>query len=391
MLLTIISVVSFAVFVGLAQAQDDDDNAALIERGQYLANITGCVSCHSPFEDEYMAQDLTPEQLRNLSLFPEEALDIENRLLAGGRPFDLGPAGVVLTPNLTPHEETGMGNWTDEEIEIAMRYGVDVNGNQLHPIMPYNNYRNMAQSDMQALIAYLRSIPAIENDIPDATLLGTTQAPALDLSGVPAQPPAQSDAVAHGAYLANTIMSCSDCHTPLDTATGAPILDEYFAGGQPYEGPWGIVYGANITQHQATGIGAWSDETITRAVVEGVRVDGRRLVFMPWEDYAHATDEDISTLVAYLRTVDPIEKEIPVPSLNQPVEEFVTIAQVDNPSGDEATPDTASTEAARDDEATAEETGSNDILLLGGLAVVLFAIAGIAFYFNNRNNAQKSA
>jgi mono/diheme cytochrome c family protein len=306
-----------ALIVSQSTAQDDADEEALIERGEYLIHIGGCISCHTPPKEEFadMAA-LKPEQLAQVGLEALETLDLENKLLAGGRPFDLGPAGLLYTRNLTPDKETGLGDWTDAEIENAIRIGVSRDGRRLHPVMPYLSYYGLATEDMQAIIAYLRSIPAVENEVEDTGLTGEGIAPELILpEELPATAP-QDDPVALGEYLVRQVMVCGDCHTPLDENTGAPMVETHLlAGGQPYEGPWGIVYGGNITPHEVTGIGEWTDEEITRVIREGVRTDGRRLVLMPWEDYAVITDDDLAGVIAYLRSIPAVDNEIPAPAI----------------------------------------------------------------------------
>ena len=131
-------------------------------------------------------------------------------------------------------------------------------------------------------------------------------------------PVAADDPVARGEYLVNTIMSCGDCHTPIDPTTGEPIFDQWLAGGQPWEGPWGIVYGGNITPHEETGIGTWTDEEIAIAIRAGIRPDGRRLILMPWQDYIVLTDEDTESIVAYLRDIPAVDLEAPAPSIGEP-------------------------------------------------------------------------
>ena len=110
-------------------------------------------------------------------------------------------------------------------------------------------------------------------------------------------------------------MRCTDCHTPLDPETGIPDFSKYLSGGQPFEGPWGIIYSANISPHATAGIGAWSDQQIERVLREGVRIDNRRVILMPWQGYSAATDEDLQTVIAYLRSIEPIENEVPAPSI----------------------------------------------------------------------------
>src|SRR5688572_1509989 len=112
---------SIIIMVYRAAAQDttatqEAEDAALIERGAYLAEIGACIDCHTPYKEDYADfSALTPEQLQTLALYTLDAQDVENKMLSGGRPFDLGPAGVLMSRNLTPDEETGIGLWTDQE------------------------------------------------------------------------------------------------------------------------------------------------------------------------------------------------------------------------------------------------------------------------------------
>jgi len=297
------------------------EEEALIAHGEYIAYISGCISCHTPPQEEYRdLTALTLDQAITMSIAAEDTLDIENAAYSGGRIFDLGPAGIIFTANITPDEETGIGSWTDEEIETAIRIGVNPDGRRLFPLMPYRNYFNMAEDDMQALIAFLRSLEPVENEVPRIGPTGEGIAPELiaEDDALLEAPVAADDPVARGEYLVNTIMSCGDCHTPIDPTTGEPIFDQWLAGGQPWEGPWGIVYGGNITPHEETGIGTWTDEEIAIAIRAGIRPDGRRLILMPWQDYIVLTDEDTESIVAYLRDIPAVDLEAPAPSIGEP-------------------------------------------------------------------------
>lgn len=302
----------------LTTAQDESAvDEEMLAYGEYLANIAGCVACHTPYQAEYADfSQLTPEQLQTLVLFGDDALDRE-KILSGVRPFDLGPAGVLFSGNLTPDEETGLGAWTDAEIEAAIRIGVSRDGRRLHPLMPYRNYYTMAREDMTALIAYLRSVPAVNNPVPPGPT-GEGIAPELEPPTELAETgPDGSDPIERGAYLVNVIMSCADCHTPIDVETGAPIFDQWLAGGQPFEGPWGIVYGANLTPHPERGLGSWTADDIRAVFRTGVRIDGRQLVLMPWQDYEIITDEDLDAVIAYLKDgIEPIDNEVPAPAID---------------------------------------------------------------------------
>ncbi len=307
------------VFLGVSVSQvAAQETSALVERGKYVTHIAGCISCHTPYLEKYQDfSKLTPEELALLGLSGNQTLDMK-RAYSGGRPFDLGPGGLLFSRNLTPDKETGLGNWTDEQIEVAMRFGVRRDSSRLHPLMPYRNFARMSKEDVKAVIAFLRSLPPVVNKVPYVAPKDVPPVTAPDKNLLDAAPKA-TDKAKLGEYLANVVMSCGDCHTPLDPKTGAPVVEKLLAGGQPYEGPWGIVYGGNITPDKDTGIGNWSEEQIIRAVTTGVRIDDRRLVLMPWEDYAALSKDDASALAYYLHNVLPaVKNEVPVPAINKP-------------------------------------------------------------------------
>ncbi len=121
--------------VGSVPEPDRGDKVAY---GAYLAGPLGhCIECHSPL----------------VNGIP----DVENRLGAGGFPFE-GPWGVVLSRNITPHPEDGIGEWTDDEIIRAITQAISRDGNALGPPMGYPYYANIKRDDLEAIVAYLRSI-----------------------------------------------------------------------------------------------------------------------------------------------------------------------------------------------------------------------------------------
>jgi mono/diheme cytochrome c family protein len=324
-------VLAFATTASASPNTQDD----VLQNGKYIATIAGCIDCHTPYKAEYQdPSKYTLEQLQTISFNTIAALD-ETKLLSGGKPFDLGPAGVLLTRNLTPDQETGLGTWTDEQVKLAIKTGVNDDGEILFPVMPYHVYNGMADADVDAVIVYLRSVNAVSNQIPEST---------IPTEGFPTPPfttgivaPDASDKAARGGYLVNSVMGCTDCHTPVDPATGAPVMEKYLAGRQPYEGPWGIVYGGNITPDKETGLGTWTDEEMKRAILTGVRKDGRRLILMPWFDYSALTPEDADAVVYYLKKVLPaVNNQIPVASLNAGFEQMAPVEQNQLPAGSEA-------------------------------------------------------
>lgn len=316
----------FALAIATSAGASNQYQSDTIQHGKYIATIAGCTDCHTPLKSEYQdPTKLNIDQLKVLAFNASSAAD-ESKLLAGGRAFDLGPAGILLTRNLTPDEQTGLGSWTDEQIKTAVKTGVSKDGKVLFPVMPYHVYNGMAEADLEAVIAYLRSVSAVNNQIPVRTI-STEGFPSLPLqTGIVA--PDASDKAARGAYLVNSVMGCTDCHTPVDPATGAPVMDKYLAGRQPYEGPWGIVYGGNITPDDETGLGTWTEEEVRRAIITGVSRDGRRLILMPWFAYSALTSEDADAVAYYLKNVLPaVKNEIPAPALNEGFQEMAPEAQ----------------------------------------------------------------
>jgi mono/diheme cytochrome c family protein len=137
--------------------------------------------------------------------------------------------------------------------------------------------------------------------------------------GAMAESPAE-----RGGYLVNTIMACGNCHTPRD-ADGNSIAAKAFSGGLTFNTPGFIATAPNITQDTETGIGSWSDAEIKRALVEGVRPDHGHFAgvplaaIMPANFYKALRPEDLTAVVAYLRTVKPIRSESPDPVYKAPV------------------------------------------------------------------------
>jgi mono/diheme cytochrome c family protein len=118
-----------------------------VERGKYLASFGGCMDCHTPgyfFGKPDMARYLGGSEVG----------------------FEIPGAGVFHGPNLTPDKETGLGSWTDEQIVTAMQTGVRPDGRMLAPIMPWRALANLTKDDARAIVAYLRSIPAVKNKVP---------------------------------------------------------------------------------------------------------------------------------------------------------------------------------------------------------------------------------
>lgn len=275
------------VFFAISQAHGE----APLERGEYLVEILGaCGNCHTPKGPKG---------------------DIHDKHMAGGFRIE-EPFGVAIARNITPDRETGIGNWSDEEIIRAIREGTGKDGRTLGPPMPYYLYRRISDSDVRAMVAYLRTVQPIKNMVPPSQY--RISLPPHYGSPVGSVPdPARADPVKYGEYLAGPIGHCSDCHTPMGPE-GRRDQSKLFAGGFPFHGPYGTSYAANLTPDPETGIGGWSDEQIVRAIY-GLRPDGRRLLPpMPWPYYAgKIAGDDLSAIVAYLKSLAPIKNKVPPP------------------------------------------------------------------------------
>ncbi len=247
---------------------------------------------------------------------------------AGGKVFDLsgiGPGfGVYYGSNLTPDPETGLGAWSDDEIVRVMREGVDPTGRLVFPLMPYEWYHGMGDDDALALVAYLRSLPPVHNQVPAArpsfpakamTAFGVLKPPVPITAPLVAPP--EGITVEYGRYLASRVSGCSECHTPRDPSNGAFDLGREMGGGLfPFPEEGFSATGSNLTPDPATGLGRWTDGQFLTAMRTGQRPDGTVLVpFMPWASYAHWKDGDLRAVWAYLKSLKPVEHRIARPTL----------------------------------------------------------------------------
>jgi mono/diheme cytochrome c family protein len=253
-----------------------------VERGSYLVNsILTCGNCHTPRG-------------------PGGVFDMAKQLSGGPQTFD-EPTFTVKGANITPDAETGIGKWSAADIKRAMLEGKRPDGTQLAPIMPYGFYKVFTAADLDAVAAYLRSIPAVSNKVAAPVYKAELHAGSPPGADKPTSETDLRDPVKRGFYLA-TIGHCMECHTP--RVNGRHDFQNLGKGGQEFKGPWGVSVSRNISSHNDKGIGGWSDAEIKRAITQGVRKDGSPLKPpMGFPLYAKMTDEDLSAVVAYLRTV----------------------------------------------------------------------------------------
>ena len=272
-----------------------------VERGKYLANsVCVCMDCHST---------------RDWTKFggpPKKGTEG-----MGGEIFnqDFGFPGSFVSKNITP---SGIGNWTDGEIFRTITTGVNKDGKALFSIMPYMHYGQMDQEDIYSIIAYIRSLKPIvrENqvsvpDFPMNFIINT-----IPTKQEMMKRPDKSDKPAYGKYMWNA-SGCTECHTKHDK--GKALEGMEMAGGFEFIlGPMGIVRSSNLTPDMETGIGTWTEQNFLdrfhiysdSAYVPPVVQKGAMQTVMPWTMYSHMTDEDLSAIFAYLKTLKPVKNVV---------------------------------------------------------------------------------
>ncbi len=275
-----------------------------VARGSYLVNhVAICGSCHTSRDTGKLGDPERPDEL-----------------LAGGNVMQtFEPLQRVWVPNITGDPATGIGRWSDGQVARAIRDGVDAQGHPLLENMPFRSYRHMSDDDVAAVVAYLRTVPAVPvprprtaDRIPLFVRAFTWASAAVrrPVRGVTAPP--RSDVVRYGEYLAR-LATCSDCHS-LGAAGPRGSHDRFLAGSDVPFVEGGLVYAPNITPDADTGIGRVSREQLKRALREGLRLDGKKMA-PPMSTAAHAyagmTDQDLDALTAYLFAQAPVSHLVP--------------------------------------------------------------------------------
>ncbi len=254
-----------------------------LERGTYLMNsIVACGNCHTPLGPDGPIMDQ----------------ELAGRLLEDIEPF------TAYASNITPDKETGIGNWTDAEIITAIREGKRPDGSIIGPPMPIGLYRDMSDTDVEAIVAYLRQIPPVRNEVPESTyripLPENYGPPVGAVADVAPGPTAE-----YGAYLAGPLGHCIECHSPMVDGL-IDFENQLGAGGFEFHGPWGISVSANITPHPTDGVTEYSDEDLIQMITTGTRPDGTKMLPpMGYGYYANIKPDDLKAIVAYLRSLPP--------------------------------------------------------------------------------------
>ncbi len=271
-------------FGGGAHAQQSP-----IERGDYLVNNIGaCGNCHTPRE--------------------KGMPDLSKRFAGGFQTFS-EPWFVTKGSNITSDPETGIGRWSVDDLKRALTEGVRPNGVPLAPIMPFPFFKVLTAGDLDAMVAYLRSVPAIRNEVQPPVYKAAP--PKEEVPGAARAMTEEElrDPVKRGFYLAS-LAHCMACHSRRSENEPPDFKNAWGAGGRIFRGGYGESTAANISGHKTKGLGAWSDADIRRALTDGVSRDGRKLK-PPMLDYVGYyktwTDADMTALIAWMRSIPPIE------------------------------------------------------------------------------------
>mgnify|MGYP001433731507 FL=1 len=271
-----------------ASAHAGDDEQALMARGAYLATAGDCVACHTR---------------------------------PGGKPFAGGleiatPKGAVISTNITPDPQNGIGAYTQEDFEKALRRGLRKDGAYLYPVMPYVSYAGLTDQDVKALYTwFMHGVQPVAEKVPETqmgfpgnirmsmmawNMLAESEKPETGDS-------ATYDKLRRGHYLATALEHCGTCHTPRNFML-VEQQDQYLAGSQL--NGW---FAPNITPSSTGGIGDWSEDDLVAYLKTG-HAKGRSQAAGPMGEAvehstSHLSDADLHALAAFIKQVPAHDDE----------------------------------------------------------------------------------
>ncbi|NBF00726.1 c-type cytochrome [Pseudomonas sp. Fl5BN2] len=264
------------------------DQQALVKQGEYLARAGDCVACHT-------AKDGKP--------------------FAGGLPMET-PIGVIYSTNITP-DQSGIGGYSFEDFDKAVRHGVAKSGSTLYPAMPFPSYARVSDADMQALYAYfMKGVAPVARDNQDSDIPWPLSmrwplsiwrwmfAPSVE---TPALATGSDPVISRGAYLVEGLGHCGACHTPRaltmqEKALSASDGSAFLSGSAPLEG-W---IAKSLRGDHKDGLGSWSEEQLVQFLKTG-RSD-RSAVFGGMSDVVvhsmqYMTEADLTAIARYLKSL----------------------------------------------------------------------------------------
>ena len=250
------------------------------QRGRYLTDLGDCAACHT-------AEGGQP--------------------FAGGRPIET-PFGTIYSPNITPDPDTGIGAWTDDQFYRAMHEGIAEDGTRLYPAFPYPWFTKVTREDVDAIRAYLLTLPAVRSKRPENTLvwplnhsLAMVGWNTLFFRPGTFQPdPAKTAEWNRGAYLVEGLGHCGACHSPKNVF-GAVKESERYQGSQIQN--W---FAPNLTGDMGSGLGGWSVDDIVRFLKTGHTE--RTLAYGPMSEVVSVStskmeESDLRAMAEYLKSL----------------------------------------------------------------------------------------
>ncbi len=287
------AVVAAAALAGLVllagpSARADGPDA---KHGEYLFHAGGCEDCHTDTAKK-------------------------GPLLSGGAKITT-PFGTFYPPNITPDRTHGIGSWAEADFHKAMRRGISPGGHYYFPVFPYTAFTGITDSDLADLWAYLRTVPPSDRashpqqvDFPFGWRFLQVFWRWLNFSPGPFHPNTSRSAEWNrGAYLAEALVHCGECHTPRN-ALGGLDRDMWMAGNA--NGPDGT-HMPNITPDKATGIGDWSEADIELYLSAGMTPSGDAAGSLMAEVVDKSTsklsDADRKAIAVYIKSLPPIRNK----------------------------------------------------------------------------------
>src|SRR5262249_449344 len=265
-----------ASLASAASAQSGD-----VARGEYLARAGDCVSCHTA---------------------------VGGKPFAGGLKLDT-PFGYMLSPNITPDPDSGIGKWSSEDFYRAMHDGINRQGQDMFPVMPYDFYTRVTREDVDAIYAYLRTVAPVQSfvevnhlDFPFNQRWAMGVWRELYFSPGTYRPdPAQSAAWNRGAYLVEGLGHCSDCHSPRNLMGGIEKNKQFT--GAAIDG-W---FALNLSSNLSTGLGDWTVAEIAKYLKTG-NFRTRTTALGPMAEVvknsmSYMTDADLQAIGTYIKSL----------------------------------------------------------------------------------------
>jgi mono/diheme cytochrome c family protein len=287
------SMISFLVgtasltIAGMAGVATSASAETPMERGDYLVNaIMGCDGCHTPR--------------------PSGVFNMQRRFSGGSQVWE-EPAYTVRGSNITQDVETGIGSWSVTDIKKLIVGGVRPSGVPVAHQMPYPFYKILTGRDLDAVATYVKSIPAVRNQVPLPVYKAATHTELVPGGEKPYSEADLNETIKRGFYVA-TIAHCMECHSHKPDGT-QDYKTWQGKGGYMFKGPFGQVPAKNISSHKEKGIGAWTDAEIRNALIKGIDRSGRsfHLPMARHICFAKMTETDLNALIAWVRTIPPIE------------------------------------------------------------------------------------